>query len=385
LPEKHNCEGLNTFKEKSVNSWVNNIKGVRNHRRGSKNYHSTEPLGKETKRDIPKKSKLSNKIKRCFYKKYEDLLYWLNRREHHPYYLKGRLNYIITTILIFIIALVGFSIFYSNATKLNNINLWIIKLSGVLILISLFFIVKYGRKIIKEVFNFFKRQRNWLKYLIIILILLLLWQVYSHKNEILDPVFEIYDKTNFTFFTPISLSDLSFNLANNPTDNSSSGISLSDIGSFFTGPEIDDAWVHNFMSVVNSERTKRGLHSMQELEQLNTIATSRFIKMMENPFISHYGADAYNVGEVVFYPEGSTEKAYAEDIQLTAPLHWDLLMSPMFSRYGYHIEKGETIQIIGLCSTTEIPGPNIDVKEFFRQNGCQTTTEDSIWLVIDMT
>jgi hypothetical protein len=169
------------------------------------------------------------------------------------------------------------------------------------------------------------------------------------------------------------------------SSSSSDDSSLSSMGSLFEITTIDDDWVHNFMAIVNSERAKQGIPAMQESSQLNSIAKSRFNKMMEQPFISHYGAEAYNVGEVIFYSKGFSEKDYIENLQATAPLHWDGLMNPMVSNYGYHIEEGPTMAVYDPCSTTEIPGPNIDVKEFFEQNGCTTSIRNSIWLVIDMT
>jgi hypothetical protein len=100
--------------------------------------------------------------------------------------------------------------------------------------------------------------------------------------------------------------------------------------------------------------------------------------------ISHYGADAYNVGEVVFYPAGSTAQEYADNIQETAQLHWDLLMYPSFSAYGYHIEEGDVVEVYQPCSITEIPGAGIDEEKFFREQGCSTSVRKSTWLVIDM-
>lgn len=306
----------------------------------------------------------------------------MKRREHYRYDYKNKINYLITTTLFFVASLVALSIFYYNAQKINEINLWIIKLGGVLILLSLFFTIKFGWRLGKEIINLLKRQKNWLKYLIIILIILLLWQSYVHKDTLFNPVLKVYNKTNFSLFLPISFGNLTLESnSNNQSEgsNTNKGI-FNDIGTFFTGPKIDDTWVHNFISIINNDRA----HPLKESNMLNSIAEKRFNKMMENPYISHYGADVYNVGEVIFYPEGNTEQAFAEDIQQTAPLHWDLLMDSSLSIYGYHIEEGPNIVIVGSCSTTEIPGPNIDVEEFFRQRGCTTERQNSLWLVIDM-
>ena len=106
--------------------------------------------------------------------------------------------------------------------------------------------------------------------------------------------------------------------------------------------------------------------------------------MMEQPFISHYGADEYNVGEVIYYPDGKTEQEEADDIKATANLHWENMMTPSYTHYGYHIEEGQTLSVYEPCSITEIVGANVNEKEFFQQHGCRTEVTDSIWLVIDM-
>ncbi|MFH1839634.1 MAG: hypothetical protein ABH849_00620 [Nanoarchaeota archaeon] len=165
---------------------------------------------------------------------------------------------------------------------------------------------------------------------------------------------------------------------------SKSDPSIYEIDSLYTVSNINDNWVHGFMLIVNNKRVELGYMQMQESEQLNEIAKIRFNTMMEEPFISHYGAGAYNVGEVIFYPEGFTEQGYVNDIQVNAPIHWDGLIDPMFSSYGYHLEEGPVMQIWGYCPVTEIVGANVDTKEFFDQHGCETSVGNSMWLVINM-
>src|SRR3989338_11330168 len=95
---------------------------------------------------------------------------------------------------------------------------WIIKLGRVLILTSLFFAIKFGWRLGKEGINILKRQKNWLKYLIIILIIFLLWQAYTNKDTVLNPVFDTYDKTNFSLFAPISFGNFSFESDSSPSN-----------------------------------------------------------------------------------------------------------------------------------------------------------------------
>ena len=147
-----------------------------------------------------------------------------------------------------------------------------------------------------------------------------------------------------------------------------------------TSSQIDSQWVNNFIAQVNVHRT----HPLGESSQLDALAQQRFQTMVTHYQISHYGASNLNIGEVVFYPDGYTPQDYANDIQTTAPLHWQLLTDPSLYVYGYYISTGPTVEIIGGCSTTEIPGPNIDEVQFFQEHGCQTTTGNATWLVIDL-
>jgi len=351
LPEDHNCVGL---KKENIFKKINYKNSYHNKKRKKPNF-------------------FDDRIYR--------IKFWLSRREHRKY---TKWNRFFMNIIWLIILSLSFSILYSNIEKLNEIKLWFIMLGSTLLLVNAYFWIRFCYKLIKKIYYLIRGERNWIRYLVVIILLVFIWQAYTNKGDVLNPVFDIYDKTNLTFFNPFSFDSLSSS-SQNPNNVSSTESFISDIKSSIMGPEINDEWVHNFMSIINDERSNKGIISMQESDQLNNIADSRFNKMMESPFISHYGAEMYNVGEVVFYPEGFTEEDYINDIKESAPLHWDLLVDPMFSRYGYHVEKGPTIQIIGSCPATEIPGPNIDEKKFFEDMGCQITTGDSIWLVIDMT
>lgn len=275
LPESHNCVGLEKYKEKSLKKWK-----------------SAFSIKKHKKPTIPRKTK------GYFTYKFEDFRNWLRYREHYRYDFRNRTNYLIKIILIFIVSIIGFNIFYFNAQKLNEINLWIIKLGGVLILLSLFFIIKYGWKIIKEIINVLKRQKNWLKYLIIILIIILLWQIYTHKDTVLNPVFEVYNKTNFSLFSPLDLGD--FGLGNNK-NSSDSGGGLFNIDSNRNVETIEQ----EILILVNEERQRYGIRVLTSESNLNSFARSWSERMISQNFFEHsnlgfsYPSTAgENIGEV---------------------------------------------------------------------------------------
>lgn len=144
--------------------------------------------------------------KKDYFSSFESIKKWLNKRRHYAYDYSARSNYAFSIFSKLIISIVAFAVFYSNIEKLNNISLWIIKLGSILILVSLFFIIKYGWKCLKESVNWSKRQRNWLRYLIIILIALILLQVYVNRTTILNPAFDYFENTDLKgIYSPVYL------------------------------------------------------------------------------------------------------------------------------------------------------------------------------------
>lgn len=280
LPEDHDCEGLEKYKEKNSERWKRHL--INTFSRESK--QEPKRIEEKKKHPIPpnKNRNFKSDFKYYFFNKYKDLKEWLKKREHNKYYLKERLNYLIITIFILIASIIGFGIFYSNAQKLNEINLWIIRLSGVLILTSLFFTIKFGWRLGKEIINILKRQRNWLKYLIIILIIILLWQSYTHKDTILNPIFNIYNKTNFSLFSPLKLNNIS--LGSSIGKNNSL---ISNVKKIFTPePERKDECIQTFARL-NSIRVEEGKKSISWDDRAYNFAVARSKDMYERSYFDH--------------------------------------------------------------------------------------------------
>ncbi len=300
LPESHDCRGLEYRKQKNSERWGRAVTG---HSINTKYNIDEESVYEKPTKNVKqhhKKQKFSDKLKGYAITKYESLRYWLRKREHHRYDFEGRSSYLITTILILATAIVGVAIFYSNAEKLNEIDFWIIKLGGVLILVSLFFAIKYGWRFGKEMINIFKRQKNWFRYLVIILIVILLWQGYTHKDNVLNPVFETYNKTNFTLLMPIGISNFSLGESNSDVsfdyssgqdskktfdfDIPSSSKSAGDLA------EIES----RILVLVNEERARNGAHALRTNNNLDNLAQKHSDRMISEDFFEH---SHYNVGE----------------------------------------------------------------------------------------
>lgn len=187
---------------------------------------------------------------------------------------------------------------------------------------------------------------------------------------------------------------------NNTLSNPGNAISQisNSLGSLnIAGPAINGTWATQFFSNVS---TTRG-NAYAYCPSLSNFAKVRFNTMSANYGISHYGYNqnfqsfygtVYNTyfGEEVFYPSGYTPSGYVSDIQTSAPLHWQLLSSNNFSDYGYYIRNGPDYVIYGpnggyaTCSVTEIPGPNINISQYFAQYGCTVAVSNQTWFVIEL-
>ena len=278
---------------------------------------------------------------------------------------RGLYDFLKDTLFVMVILIV------LNTILVGEFSLILIIIRSVVIVI-VFYIVDYLYKKTRYVIP-------W-KWVAIAALVIIGAGIYSTRNySMLRIIDSIVGIQNFTGRSIVPIFDYLQNLNKTATLNA-----ISNVSSSILPQPIDSKWVDGFISEVNAERAKNGLRPLQKAPQLDAIAYSRFNTMMMHPDISHYGAGAYPGGEVVFYPAGFTPQNYATDVKNTAPLHWEILVSPMVSYYGYYVGSGPVVQAIGSCSATEIPGPNINVTQYLQQQGCQPTMSTATWLVIDM-
>jgi len=198
LPEDHKCPGLEKYKQGNTKRWVEAVIGPKR-----KKYY------KKPKRKLSESKKVGKKVKAFLLNLFYDTKDFFMHRNHRRYDYSKKINYIGSIILKLVISLVALIILYSNIKELNEIKIWFILLGGTLLLVSAFFFLKYGWKFLKEVGNWFKRQRNWLKFIVVILIFILLWQAYTNKETVLNPILDKYHEINFSLFMPVNFGNLS--------------------------------------------------------------------------------------------------------------------------------------------------------------------------------
>ncbi|MCF7798511.1 hypothetical protein K9M74_01260 [Candidatus Woesearchaeota archaeon] len=271
LPEDHHCTGL------PRKNLFHNLKGGkrkqhRSHNKLHQSYQATE-----------------TNIIRFAKRKYHQAKYWLNRRQHRKY--TNWNNFFMNLFWIAILS-VSFGIIYSNIDKLNEIILWFIPLGGALILMNIFFLIKYLWKFIKRIGYWYKGERNWIKYLVLILILLLVWQGYQHKDTIFDKAIEKYNEVKFSNLFPFGISDeISEDslFSKKSVSTITEGVSQQ-IKEVVDPDPISDKTMDvekAILKYTNAERRSKGLSSLKWDSKLATVARDHSLDMVENDFFSH--------------------------------------------------------------------------------------------------
>lgn len=151
-------------------------------------------------------------------------------------------------------------------------------------------------------------------------------------------------------------------------------------------------WVARFIGLVNNNRTASQL---SENATLDSFAALRFKDASANFSISDYGfgADATSffggsengpyIEELLLYPGVYSPSAYVSFLSTYAPKHWGGLTDPAFTQYGYYVSTAPYYQVNLQCPVYEIPGPNINITQYFHSHGCRTMVDPFVtWLVI---
>ena len=120
----------------------------------------------------------------------------------------------------------AFSIFFvilftKKATNINQANLWAFNLGGVLLIVACIFLIIYSFKTFKEIWNFFIRQRRWIKIIVYIVIMILIWQAFTNNDFIVNPVKNAFEDKDFSKLSPLNLSGVNFTESSNEEKESS--------------------------------------------------------------------------------------------------------------------------------------------------------------------
>ncbi len=156
------------------------------------------------------------KVKPLFIRKWEGFTSWFREKEHyHSRLNKDAFFYDLLKITGLILV---FLIVYYNVNKLNQIVLIFIKLGSLLLLVSIFFILRKAKHLIKNIKYSIRGFNNGTKAIIGIAIVILLFLAFLNQDKVVEKIVNNYEKTEFNKLNPITAE-----------------INLSSLGKLFSG------------------------------------------------------------------------------------------------------------------------------------------------------
>ncbi len=250
---------------------------------------SSEPAGKT---ENGKASPISSKT--SMYKHPNKYIRWFFRKKYRHSRLRKQAFVIHLTAIICLSFL--FWIIYTNSDTLDGIVIWIFKLGAIIQLILLFFIIRSIYKILLNLKYGVKGLANGYKLITAIVFVLFCFQLFLHPNIVIDSI------TGFRYDTLNPL-EINWNYSNtdssyNYGDNDNNQITIPEISN--PKPVIDiqelELKIHE---LINNERQKNGISSLQYDYELADIARAHSQDMDYRNFFDHVNPDG----------DGPTERA----------------------------------------------------------------------------
>jgi nitrogen fixation/metabolism regulation signal transduction histidine kinase len=99
-----------------------------------------------------------------------------------------------------------FLVFYKNAIAFNQIALWFIRIGAVVQLVLLYFILRKGYSLIKNLKEGFMGLNNGYKMGLLLILVLICAIIYAHQEAIANWALNLYSNFNFASFNPFKMS-----------------------------------------------------------------------------------------------------------------------------------------------------------------------------------
>jgi hypothetical protein len=157
----------------------------------------------------------------------------------------------------------------------------------------------------------------------------------------------------------------------------------------YPGVGLNSHWVTAFVQALEQRRNGTLL---TENKTLDEFAAFRYDTIRQQFQISDYNfTNDYNryfapprpaIFEEILYPAGRDPATYPAYLQKNALEHYDALVNPTYTKYGYFFGTGPAVEVGPGCSATELPGPNINVIQFAVSHGCSYVIADEIWFIM---
>lgn len=223
---------------------------------------------------------------KIYFKKFYSWLLWRKRRRYH---YSRRFNYVLKNLLFVAFSIVALIYVYYSFETLSFIG-WAI------LLVALYFGIKHSFRLIKESKNWYSRQINLVKIILIFVIIIILFYAYDQRGLISDKFGEINLKDKINFNASL------FSLNNKSISDNLKGSTSRDVS-------LIEAEI---LSLVNEERQKYKVKPLVSRSNFNKYAREWSDKMISEDFYEHSDlsfAYSYAAGENI----GET------------PIHYDVI------------------------------------------------------------
>jgi hypothetical protein len=165
---------------------------------------------------------------------------------------------------------------------------------------------------------------------------------------------------------------------------------MKSLNSYVAPVTIDSGWVNGFASLLNQHRST----PLTYCPALDGFAKLRFAQLTggTNWQISKFGLykDSLNYfgstnsnQEDVLYPAGYSPRAYYDVLAASSRSRFGV-MDPSYAAYSFYVGTAPNLTVYGAC-LAPTPGENINMTQYYSRYGCQTTVQNAIWLVFELT
>lgn len=165
-----------------------------------------------------------------------------------------------------------FTIVYSNIGELNKIVLLFIKLGSLILLVLLFFILRYLYKILVNLRYAVRGLNNGYKIILLIVLLLFIFHLYQNQKIYVPKLVEKANSVNYSYFNPLSINTTQISEWFPPSK------PISD-----KTKEIERL----IFEKTNAERVSIGVSPLIWSEGLAGVARNHSLDMAKNDFFSH--------------------------------------------------------------------------------------------------
>ena len=153
---------------------------------------------------------------------------------------------------------------------------------------------------------------------------------------------------------------------------------------------IDSGWVNDFTSILNQHRSTH----LTYCPALDGFAKLRFAQLTggTNWQISKFGLDKDSLNyfdstnsnqEDVLYPAGYSPRAYYDVLAASSRSRFGV-MDPSYAAYSFYVGTAPSLTVQSAC-LAPTPAENVNMTQYYSRYGCQTTVQNAVWLVFELT